>query len=656
MKINCIPALARLSISCSLLLGASPAAALAVDAGALAQMSLEELMAVEVTSVAGIGQSRFTSPAALFVLTADDIRRAGHRNLAEALRLVPGMYVARINSSSWVVGARGLTGSSLTATRYLVLIDGRVVHDPLLSGTFWDVTDLPLADIERIEVIRGPGATLWGVNAMNGVINVITLSARDTQGALVELGGGDFDQSDATLRYGGAGPGDSAYRIWARYAQHGDTELADGASVVDQWASARSGFRFDSMIGEQRSLMVEGDLYTHPRARFSLLRPLPGAHLQSERVRGNDAISGGHLLARVRDEPEPGHGWSAQAYVDRTERETARFGVERTTFDVDWRHWRVHGRHQWIMGLQYTTNSDELSEQVLRFSPRSRTWGTANAFIQDTIELDPGKWFLMLGSKLTHHEFVGVEVQPSIRLWWTPSEQATWWAAISRPVRVPSRFEEDGSLIFNYADSGLLFGRPATGAFIPLALSGDDSLRAETMIAYEIGNRFQIGDRLTVSTQAFFNDYQRLISVPTSIIGTFTDLGYGETYGLEVQASWQALPNWRLEGAYSWLGTDIHGPVLPFEEESTPEQLAYVRSALDLGEDLELNTVLYHVDRIPQSNIDAYERLDLGLTWRPRADLELAVWAQNLSDAEHREGSGAMIPRSVHAQLTWRMP
>jgi len=644
-----------MALGCSLLLTAVNAAAVAVDAGALAQMSLEELMNVEVTSVAGIGQSRFSSPAALFVLTADDIRRAGHRNLAEALRLVPGMYVARVNSSSWLVGGRGLTGSSLTATRFLVLIDGRVVHDPLLSGTFWDVTDLPLSDIERIEVIRGPGATLWGVNAMNGVINVITLSAHDSQGARVEIGGGNFDQSDVTARYGGAGPGNSAYRIWAKYAQHGDTELADGASAVDQWASARTGFRFDDRSAENRTLMIEGDLYTHPRARYSLFRPVPNAHLSSERVTGNDTISGSHLLARITGDGGPGRGFSLQAYVDHTERETARFGVKRTTADLDWRHWQAHGRHQWIMGLQYTSNHDALSEQVLRFAPLSRNWGTANAFVQDTIELASDRWFLLLGSKLTHHDFVGFEVQPSIRLWWTPSENQTWWTAISRPVRVPSRFEEDGSLIFNYADTGLLLGRPASGVFIPLALSGDDSLRAEKMLAYEFGYRFRVGDRFSFATSLFLNDYQRLISVPPTIFGNFTDRGYGETYGLEVHTSWQALPNWRIEGAYSWLGTDIHGPVLPFEEESTPEQLAYVRSALDIGENLEFNTVLYLVDRIPQNNIDAYERLDLGLTWRPRPDLELSLWGQNLSEAEHRESSGAMIPRSLHAQLTWRL-
>jgi iron complex outermembrane receptor protein len=265
----------------------------------LASMSLEDLMKAEVVSVAGRPGTLMASPAALTVISAEDVQRSGASSIAEALRLVPGMYVGRINSSSWVIGARGLTGSSLTATRYLVLIDGRLVYDPLISSTFWDTVDVPLRDLDRIEVVRGPGATLWGVNAMNGVINIITRKAVDTQGALVEAGAGSDGEAGLYMRYGGATDDGAYWRAWAKYERHGEFALEDGTPLHDGWSNVHGGFRLDGKLAPEVTYTFQGDAYTHPGAMASVRVPVPGEHQQFEQVTGEVTITGGNLLFRA---------------------------------------------------------------------------------------------------------------------------------------------------------------------------------------------------------------------------------------------------------------------------------------------------------------------------------------------------------------------
>jgi iron complex outermembrane recepter protein len=654
-----LPGRAALALALALaaLLAAPPvrAAFTETDARKLASLSLEELMQVEVTTVAGVGQARISAPAALSVISAEDIRRSGHRSLAEALRMVPGMYVGQVNSSSWLVGTRGLTASSITANRYLVLIDGRVIYDPLLSSTFWDVNDVLLDDIDRIEVIRGPGATLWGVNAMNGVINVITRDAQETTGTLARLGHGSHERGFAAVRHGAAFDG-GAWRAWGRYDRRGDFENAAGVSIEDQWSSLRGGFRADWGDPSAFRSTLAGQVYSLPTSHFATQQAIPGQHLQTERIEGHEAVDGGHLRYRAQHDDGAGAGWSLQAYYDRNRRDSQRLSWSRQTWDVDFRRWARWGeRNEWIWGVQYGTTSDETGESaIVPFDPRSRTIATVNAFVQNTSELVPQQVFLMLGSKFTHHEFVGGHVQPALRLWWTPSAAQTVWAAVSRPVRTPSRLEEEGALIFSYVDTGLLAGQPATGVIVPLGLFGDDELPVEKLTAWEFGHRWQPGARWSLDTSFFYNDYARLISVPPGIFGHFNALGSGSTRGVEFVAAWRATDAWRLEGAWSWLDTRIDGPVLQFDETSSPRTMAQLRSYLDLGEDWEFNAALYHVDAIERTAIDAYRRLDLGLTWRASERLELALWGQNLSEEEHAEASGALVPRSVYLQATVR--
>jgi iron complex outermembrane receptor protein len=620
----------------------------------LANSSLEELMQVKVTSVLGAPQARIATPAAVYVISGEDLRRTGLRSVVEALRLVPGMYVGRINSSSWLAGTRGLTGSSLTATRYLVLVDGRQVYDPLVSTTFWDTVDVMIEDVDRIEVIRGPGATLWGANAMNGVVNVVTRSSADTRGTLLQFGAGGNGRGEVDLRHGGdAGP-DSTYRVYAKYARHGDFEGPDGDSLQDQWASLRGGFRYDRNLDPDTGLMLEGEAYTHPKAMESVRLPVPGQDRQFEQVTRDDEVDGGHLLVRAMRGFGAAEGWRIRAYYDRSSRQTSRFGVRRDTVDLDFRRWQHWGgRHDLMWGVEYLWTRDRVDNgPVLQFAPADRAWSQLNAFVQDTTELRPGKLWLTLGSKFTHHGFAGFAAQPNARLWWTPTPDQTVWASVSRPVRFPSRFEEDGALVFSYVDAGAVGTGIPNGVIVPIQLTGDEDLRPEKLTAWELGHRIRFAGPWVLETSLFYNDYSRLIEPVPAIFGPFTDAGSGATWGGEFSVSAQLRPGWRMEGAWSVLRTRIDGPVLPFEEEGSPRHIAQLRSYLDLGEDFEFNAAAYHVDRVPFIGADAYTRLDLGFTWRARPGLRLELWGRNLLQARHEEASGAVVPRTVFALAT----
>jgi iron complex outermembrane receptor protein len=621
----------------------------------LARSSLEDLMQIKVTTVTGAPQSRMASPAAVYVISSEDLRRSGARSIVEALRLVPGMYVGRLNASSWVAGTRGLTGSALTATRYLVLVDGRQVYDPLTSVTFWDTLDLVLADVDRIEVVRGPGATLWGANAMNGVVNIVTKSSEDTQGTLLQLGAGDNGRAEVDLRHGGKAGVDGSYRAWAKYARYGDFENPAGDSLHDEWSSLRAGFRYDRNLDADTQLMVQGEGYVHPTASESVQIPVAGADRQFEQVQNDNDISGGDLLLRVMRGFGTPEGWRLRTYYDRTQRDTSRFGVTRDTYDLDFRRWQHWGgRNDLMWGAEYLWTRDSVDNgPVLFLDPDHRAWSQANAFVQNTTTLVPERWFLMVGSKFTWHDFAGYAAQPNLRLWWTPSSDQTLWFSVSRPVRFPSRFEEDGRLVFSYFDLGALGTGTPNGVIVPLQVTGDSGLRPEKLTAWELGHRIQFEGPWVFETSLFYNDYTRLIEPNPAIFGAFTDEGSGATWGAEVNFSGQVTERWRLEGAYSWLRVRIDGPVLPFEEQASPEHLAQLRSYFDLGKDVELNAALYHVDEVAFSNIDAYTRLDVGLGWQATPALRLELWGKNLLDAAHAEASGAQVPRSVFAMATF---
>lgn len=614
-------------------------------------LSIEDLMQVNVASVAGKPEPRFTTPAALSVISGGDIRRAGHRSVPEALRMVPGMFVARLNASKYAVGARGLTGSTITSSRYLVLVDGRVVVDPLTSTVSWDVVDLPIEDVDRIEVIRGPGATLWGANAMNGVINVITRSAARSQGTMLSVGPGDAE-TIATLRHGFT-IGSTAVRAFAKYADHSDLELAGGVSANDAYSTVRAGIRVDHLQDPRTKWTLDANLYQHPTADESVRVPVSGVHAQFAQDRTPEDVSGGHVLIKMQRDYSADSGWSLQAYYDQVERDTSQLGVHRNTIDLDLRHWSIWGaRNEFIWGAQFTRNADRLEDGTVQsFDPKSRQWSSVGVFAQNTTTLVSDRLYLMLGSKLNHHDFVGTFAQPGARLWWTPSERQTLWAAVSRSVRVPSRLEEDGFVTLAYTDTGLASGMAPTGVIVARGIRGDDALRMEHMLAYELGHRYRFSDALALDIAAFYNDYRRLIGVPPSLTGDFVDTSNGKTYGAELAVSFTPTPAWRVEASYSTLGATIGGPVLKFDEDNSPRHTAQLRGSWKVRSDLEAHSAVYYVSAINGVGLNAYTRLDLGLSWDVRPGIQLALWGQNLGDTEHPEAVGVEVPQSFVAQF-----
>lgn len=625
------------------------------DLARLANLPLEELVNTRVTSISGRPGTRFTTPAAVSVISAEDIRRSGARSVVEALRLVPGFYVAQINAGSWIAGARGLAGSALTANRYLVMVDGRSVYDPLTSTTWWDSLDLPLSEIDRIEVVRGPGASLWGVNAMQGVIQIVTKRAAETQGAFVKAKLGTNGNDSVLARYGASPSETTSYRVYAKYEHHGAFEDVNGRSIEDQWASLRGGFRVDGALTPQTTFTVQGDAYMHPQAHATVQIPVFGQDRRFMTASGDDTVEGGSLLFRALHGFEDERGWLLRAWTARTVRDNARFGVARNTFDVEYRRWLPWGeQNQFIWGLQYDVTRDNVRNGAQLFvDPTRRTWSTLNAFVQNTTELVPERLFLMLGTKVTDHAFVKPQWQPNVRAWWTPSERQTLWFSAARPVRVPSRFEENGALVFSWFDVGAVTTGTPNGNILPIALAGNDQLRPERMVALEAGHRWQVTDRWAIDTALFHHDHQRLIEPPPAVFGTFTDKASGESWGGDFSVSGRITDRWRVDGSYSRLRVRIDGPAFPFDETSSPSELAQFHSYYDVRDDFEFNAAVYHVGRVPFNAIPAYTRTDIGFTWRPRHGLELALWGQNVFDPNHAEASGAQVPRTAYLQVTF---
>jgi len=623
-------------------------------------LSLEQLADLEVTTVSGVSQGWFTTPAAIYVITSEDLRRSGHTHIAEALRLVPGAYVGRLDSSQWATGIRGFAD---TFSPYLqVLIDGRVIYNELFGGVYWDVQTPLLEDVERIEVIRGPGATLWGANAVNGVINVITRSSADTQSTYLSGGGGTAERGFAEARHG-MSSGTTHARIWARYQQREPTETQSRGDRNDAWSVFRSGFRADGEIGEQTRWTAQAEGYTTPELEQTFPLPMPpGATVN---VSGEGLARGGHVLLKLEDDdPDRGAGWSAQSYYDvEHRRNAAGFRSQRGTFDLDLRH-RIEldlgMKHDWMWGAGYRYRETDTEPQPnIAIAPADRRTHLATLFLQDTLHLIEDELFLMVGSKFEYNSFTDFEAQPSARLWWTPNERHTVWGAVSRPVRIPD-------IIRNSIVSTLSL--PGVG--VPVFLRGPDDLTATRLIAYEAGYRWRPIDDLLFDLTAFYFDYDDLIvilptPVPTELV--FANSGSAQSYGGEFLVDWRVTRNLRLVAAYSWLRVDARDTGLSASGDLDPEHQVQVRGQLDVTRDLELNAALYYVDEIPRyqgvqdpgfEDIDEYVRLDIGVTWRPKRSLELSLWGQNLADASHAESNStatqeatSRVSRGVYGRI-----
>jgi iron complex outermembrane receptor protein len=603
----------------------------------LKKLSIEELAQVEVTSVSRRPEALSHTAAAVSVISSEDIRRSGTVVLAEVMRLGDGVDVARVNGGTWGISTRGFNIS--TSNKLLVLIDGRSTYSGLFGGTFWDVQDTFVADLDRVEVIRGPGATIWGANAVNGVINIISKPAAQTQGATLVLSGGINERVIAAGRYGGAA-GRGHYRVFGKYRMRDAQMTPAGASTHDELQFGQGGFRFDSDQSRGVFWSLSGAAYR-------------GTNGFADRPDGD--VSGGHFLGRWTRRTSGNDALTVQAYYDRSNRTVPRqFDSGRDVAELDVQQRLDRGRHLLIAGgTGRVTRDDDLGTAGFIFEPRIRKGWTATAFAQDEITLATDRAYLIAGAKFGRNDFTGVEFQPSVRFRFHPSSRQMAWGAVSKAVRLPTRFDDDLRLVV-----------PSTGRVF---LRGSDDFAPETVVAYEGGYRIRLHPRLSLDTAAFVNDYDRLRSQehrfePTPIVVLENRLN-ARTTGIELAATLQPVGIWRLHGSYAWLsktftfdpgGTDTTGGV---SEANDPAHLVSARSYVDLPRDLALDAVFRFVGRRPEPEADAYAELDLRLGWAVRAGWELSLVGQNLLHDRHAElfspSTPTMFPRSVFLRSVW---
>lgn len=616
------------------------------------RLSLSELMDLEVTSVSRRPEKFSDAASALQVITADDIRRSGATSLPEALRLANNLQVAQRGAQGWAISSRGF--NTELSNKLLVLIDGRTVYSPLFSGVFWEAQDYLLADIERIEVISGPGGTLWGANAVNGVINITTKNAGQTQGLLAETGIGDELQGLAGLRYGGQLAPGVHYRLYGKFIEGDGGVRADGSDAPTDWGRRQGGFRIDAEGNARNSFTFQGDLYDNTQDR-------PGDEPSD--------LEGGNLLARWIHRFENDSELTVQAYHDRTRLSqfvpaggfspAGRFGDDLATYDLDLQHsFRTAERHRIVWGLGYRRIRDDVSSAPgLAFAPELLEQDLYSAFVQDEIELGPD-WSLTLGTKVEHNDYTGWETEPGARLKWNLARDHLLWAAVSRAVRMPSRVDRD-------------LRQPAAS---PTILAGDDGFGSEEVLAYELGYRAAIGPSFVGSLALFYNRYDDLRSVsvtPGTVIPFYFDNNLeGETHGLELDLTHELTPAWRLRAGYTLLVESIRVKPGAFDlnnalnETADPRNQFSLRSAWDLPRRLELDLGLRRVDELRINNngspaeVPAYWELDARLAWRPTEDWELSLVGRNLLHDHHPEygvpgPAREEIERSVFAKVAW---
>lgn len=642
------------------------AQALQSSAQALKSLSIEELMDLEITSVSKTVESLGGAAAAIAVVTNEDIRRSGATSIPEALRLVPGLHVARRNSNTWAVSSRGF--SSVSSEKLLVLSDTRSVYTPLFSGVLWDVQDYLLRDIDRIEVIRGPGAALWGSNAVNGVINITTKSAKDTQGLYLEGGTGTEEQGMAGMRHGGTIGEDGYFRVFAKYFDRDETFHAN-PSRSDDWRMGHIGFRGDWDKDEDDALTLQGDFY---RGNIGQLAPAVGIiGRQGPQGDLNVRVNGGNVLGRWRHTIDADSDWQLRAYYDQTHRDDPTYQDDLDTVDLDFQHRTVLAQsHELIWGLNYrSTENRNHGKVIFAVDPPSSQDNLFSGFVQDQISLlDTLR--LTLGTKLEHNDFSGFEVQPSARIAWDAAPEHTLWASVSRAVRVPTRLERDIAI-----DVSNPAGNPIA------RLLGNEDFDAEELTAYELGYRWQALQSLFVDVALFYNSYDGLASLELG--SPFIDprdgrtvfpivnqnLTDGRSQGLEILVTYSPLPAWRWSASYSYvdLSLDPRGADLNrgrFLEDATPRHQVGLRSFLDLPAGFELDALFRYSSDIVRNpevvsgpEIDAYAELDLRIGWRGWRRMELALVGQNLLHRRHIEfgtpQARGEIERSVYGKAAW---
>ncbi|WP_302504206.1 TonB-dependent receptor plug domain-containing protein [Geoalkalibacter halelectricus] len=652
----------------------------------LTDFSLEELMDVEVLSATKKLQPLSRTPAAVFVINAEDIRRSGATTIPDLLRMVPGLQVAKLDANKWAVSARGFNGRF--ANKLLVMIDGRSIYSPLLSGVFWEMHHPILEDIERIEVIRGPGGSLWGANAVNGIINIITRHSAQTQGTLVSAVAGTQEYAAATLSHGLKWGEQNHLRLHAQYIGHGESEAATH-QPADDFYNLRTGLRLDRDLNIDTSLMVTGEVFQGKSGQTVVLPQISEPF--SHQIDDNAEYSGGFLLARWKKQQLDGGEFRLQTYIDRTKYEDVIFDYRIHTYDVDFQHrFNYFNRHELTWGLGHRRTADRLNSTPLTtFVPSRLTYNLWSAFVQNHTTLVPDLLEITFGTKWEQSR-TGTEWQPNLRLLYRPHPDHSLWAAVSRGVRQPSRAEMD--VQFN-----LKFIPPEPGFTLPpfpiqVLVSGRSNLNAETLNAHEIGYRARWHENLFFDLAFFYNEYKHLIGgeahdlifiedqdnpyyiQPAFSLGAVS----ARSHGVEVAGSWQAQPNWKLHLAYTYLRLDIRLPpseqrvLIQFLDTEAPKHQISLRSSTNIAANYELDLWLRYVDAlsnvaqdpsIEKISVSPYVTLDARLAWRhPRKNLELALVGQNLLNRRHAEFAGydffevltTEVPRRVYGKVTWR--
>ena len=605
----------------------------------LKKLSIEELAETDITGSGRRPEQLEEVAAAVTVITSDDLRRYGVMNLPQALRLAESLHVAQVAGPGYAISERGF--NITTANKMLVMIDGRTVYSPVFAGVFWEAQDLVIADIDRIEVVRGPGGTVWGANAVNGVIHFIMKNAADTRGTFVNAAVGSHSTGPFAVRHGGRFGAAGSYRVYGKVRSHDASQLLSGGSAGNEHTFGQAGFRIESDRTGHNFAVVQGDLFSGNT----------GLGLNTDR---SIKLRGGNLLARWTGRTDDGAETTFQAYYDYFYRRVpVQYRGELHTFDIDAQHQRALGRHILVAGGGYRQyRGDDLGDGPgFFFEPQRRVSHRSNAFAQAQFDMRR-RLYLTVGSKLEHNEFTGIEVQPSASLRWT-HEARTVWGSISRAVRVPTRFDTD-----------LRFRIPNTST---IALTGTEEFRSETVIAYEVGYRRRVGNRYSVDVAAYNNRYDDLRSqeVPSPPIPIrLMNMMNATTRGIEVSPKVQVLPSWQVTGGYSYFwsrftfdpgSTDRTGGA---SEANDPRHLLKVRSYLNFGPRIELDAFFRYVTALPSPPVEAYAEIDARLGYHVRPGWDLAIIGTNLFSQSHLEFRGGTPPqvceRGVTLRSTWR--
>ena len=639
----------------------------------LIDRSLEDLMNIKVISVSKTEQTLSRTASAVFVITAEDIQRSGATNIPDVLRMVPGVDVAQINANTWAVSARGFNGRF--SNELLVLVDGRTVYTPTFGGVLWDTLDLPLEDIQRIEVIRGPGGTIWGANAVNGVINIITQEARETRGGMVVAGGGNVDQGFGTAQYGSELGKRTNFRIFTKYFNQNHLPGLDGGDGADGWHLLRGGFRIDSGLSAKDTLMMQGDLYTGKEGiPTSFLPSVTSPGPQRTEIAG--AMSGGFLQSVWNHILSTRSGTTLQISFDRYKRNDILSEV-RNTMAIDFQHHFPWGTRQSIVwGGGYShTDSDTSGNLTASLNSQDLNMQVFGGFFQDEVAVIPDKLYITAGTKLEHNRYTGLNWMPSIQASWTPSRRQMFWAAISQSVRTPG--EVDTGIRANLAG----FPGPS-GSPVLVALIGNPHFRNETLTSWEMGYRTTIAKLFSIDLALYRHDYRdqqtteplppffETTPAPPHVVSplTYGNLMHGETTGFEITANWKVVDRWTLSPGYAFEQIHMHldptsqdtGSVLNAEG-SSPAHSASLRSHMDVFRRIGWDSSAYFVDRLASGGVPSYVRLDTGLVLSLTERLSMSLVGQNLLRDHHLEfiddtGSvrSTLIKRGAYAKITWQ--